>query len=162
MKYQRLRKRKKKERKIRKSKLILEEPTTFEEHRKDHGSRSVSTALLREQEEAAQRKSLADKSYLIALNKAERQTSRLIQVDDDESVDAELQTSLERARRLANQQRGSRRIKEDEDEDERKNSMSDRHAKMIATLIRSAQSEAKIKKRTKKKRRRAKRRYHCC
>jgi len=46
----------KKDKKIRKPKLVLDEPTSFEEHKQDHGSRNVSSALLREQEEAKKTK----------------------------------------------------------------------------------------------------------
>jgi len=88
---------------------------------------------------------MKDKSYLLALNKAERDSRRLIQVVDDEEEDAELQSSLERARRMAVQERAREGVKEEEDDDVQAKTV-DRHAKQIAELIRTAQRiEKKVK-----------------
>lgn len=117
-KFKKRRKKKKKDGKKKKEKFSLPEPSA-EERAKDHGSRGASRKVQLDAEKAAQSQKQRDEGYLRALQKAEEDSRKIVeefeQAFDDEE-DAELQSSLDRARRLAaDKKEKKKKVKEDED-----------------------------------------------
>ena len=104
--------------KKKKEKFVLAEPSE-EDRAKDHGSRSAGIKSQLDAKEEAAARATRDKGYLIALQKAEEDSKRMLeevdQVLEDED-DAELQNSLDRARRLAKSKKASKGVKKEDDD----------------------------------------------
>lgn len=106
-----------------KEKFTLPEPSA-EERAKDHSSRSASRKDALESERNVAGKMARDQNYLKALQKAEKDSARMMDAASQKEVeeafedeeDAALQSSLDRARRLKKDKKGKSKMKK-EDED---------------------------------------------
>lgn len=116
-------------------------------HKEDHGSRQAGNHMAQaEREREEKKKALKDSSYLRALSKAEQSSKRLLEdlenVFEDEH-DEELQSSLDRARRLTRERKekskkkAAKRAQDEEEDDE-----DDSRAKALAEKVKGI-SDAK-------------------
>lgn len=147
--FKKRRRKKTKTRKTAEPRKFQEDETTIVDHQHDHGSRMTGSTKQKAQLElAAKRKHLKDASYLRAVNKAEKQSRLLLEnlenVFEDEN-DEELEASLERARRLAQERKQKalekKRAKQAADELENGEEVDKDRARQLAQRVKQLSSK---------------------
>lgn len=113
-KFKKKRKKEGGERKTGKAQLFDEDKNDVATHQQDHGSRDGGGVKAAAEQLAAERnKQLKDQAYLKALNRAEKDSKKLLESLEhvfEEEQDEELRSSLDRSRRLA-QERAAKPVK---------------------------------------------------